>query len=151
MKVEIDLGEEQLKLLDESMSNLLENLTEEQKTKILSDYITNKFNNIEEETTNYYGRKENCLTDFGKQLVDNLQNKITKVVSDKVLENESAKKIINDSVNAVVENIDEIVQKSITTYIVENLFLSESKMIDTVSRMVYQATNDLRGEIYNRR
>lgn len=151
MKVEIDLGEEQLKLLDESMSNLLENLTEEQKTKILSDYITNKFNNIEEETTNYYGRKENCLTDFGKQLVDNLQNKITKVVSDKVLDNESAKKIINDSVNAVVENIDEIVQKSITTYIVENLFLSESKMIDTVSRMVYQATNDLRGEIYNRR
>lgn len=150
MKVEIDLGEDQLKLLDEDMTKLLESLSDKQKTKILSDYILNQFDKMETTYKDNWGRDETVLSEFGKQLVRGLQEKIVEVVTTNILENEVAKRIVQENVDAVVKNLDSIIQSSITKYVIENVFTSKERLYDTTCKAIQETTNNLRSEIYRR-
>lgn len=128
MKVELDLSALQLKMLDESMTKLLENLTDEQKMTIVSNYINHKFDVMEEKNSlnynscaAYYRNDETNLSAFGKELVSSLQGKITETVSKMVMEHENYNKIIEKNTTEVINKLPDILEKAISNHVAETL------------------------------
>ena len=152
MKVELDLSALQLKMLDESMTKLLENLSEEQKMTIVSNYINHKFDNLEvksnfyNDSASYYRNSETELTKFGKELIFSLQEKITKTVSEMVMEHENYNKIIEENTEKIIKKLPEILEKAISNYIAENICTSKDKIYD----VVHSEINDIRYRMMNR-
>lgn len=121
MKVELDLSAIQLKMLDESMTNLLENLSEEQKMTLISNYINYKFDKLTYEFQNSWGSKETKLSDFGNALIDCLQGKIVETVSEKTMQHENYKKIIEENIAEVIKKLPNILEEAISKHAAETL------------------------------
>ena len=132
MKVELDLSALQLKMLDESMTKLLENLSEEQKMTIVSNYINHKFDALEYEFQNSWGSKETKLSEFGQKIVTCLQEKITETVSTMVMEHENYQKIIDENTEKIINKLPEILEKAMSKHIAENICTSKEKIYDAV-------------------
>ncbi len=150
MKVELDLSAEQLNALDSEMTNLLKNLTEEQKISILQTYFLYEFRNIRYAEKSEYGyyRKDD-LTDFGKAVINGLQNKITDSISEKILEDENLKKEITDIQEKVLKELPNTINKAITKYIVDNLFTDKKEITMIAEGITYNAFAQRANNYYN--
>lgn len=148
MKVELDLSEEQLKGLDEDLTLVLKNLSEEQKISIIQAYLIDKFNKFEYTYTTSWGSKETKISDFGKQLIDGLQNKIEDSISNKILKDEKLKSFIKDTINNVEANLQNTIEKAISEYITENLFSNTDKIRYFIQEEFQSRRDPNTGRIY---
>lgn len=148
MKVELDLSEEQLKGLDEDLTSVLKNLSEEQKVSIIQAYLIDKFNKFEYTYTTSWGSKETKISDFGKQLIDGLQNKIEDSISNKILEDEKLKSFIKDTIDNVEANLQNTIEKAISEYITENLFSNTNKIRYFIQEEFQSRRDPNTGRIY---
>lgn len=148
MKVELDLSEEQLKGLDEDLTSVLKNLSEEQKISIIQAYLIDKFNKFEYTYTTSWGSKETKISDFGKQLIDGLQNKIEDSISNKILKDEKLKSFIKDTIDNVEANLQNTIEKAISEYITENLFSNTNKIRYFIQEEFQSRRDPNTGRIY---
>lgn len=148
MKVELDLSEEQLKGLDEGLTSVLKNLSEEQKISIIQAYLIDKFNKFEYTYTTSWGSKETKISDFGKQLIDGLQNKIEDSISNKILKDEKLKSFIKDTIDNVEANLQNTIEKAISEYITENLFSNTDKIRYFIQEEFQSRRDPNTGRIY---
>lgn len=148
MKVELDLSEEQLKGLDEDLTSVLKNLSEEQKILIIQAYLIDKFNKFEYTYTTSWGSKETKISDFGKQLIDGLQNKIEDSISNKILKDEKLKSFIKDTIDNVEANLQNTIEKAISEYITENLFSNTDKIRYFIQEEFQSRRDPNTGRIY---
>lgn len=142
MKIELDVSAEQLKELDKGLTNLLSTLSEEQQVQLIQGHLNKQFENLYNKSS-YYSNTE--LTDFGKNLIQGLQKQITNSVTDKILEQENVKKEIDEITRDVLNNLPDIIQQSITQYIVNNLFLNKQHIYDIANTTYWQNRNSERG------
>lgn len=141
MKVELDLSTEQLQELDKGLMELLITLTDEQKTEIVKNYLQYKMdNNFYKKSEGYYGGTSTQLTDFGKEVISGLQDKVSQNITDELFKDENIKERIQKTTSCIISNLDEIITKSLVTYITENLFknsYSVQQQIElTINRML---------------
>lgn len=148
MKVELDLSEEQLNGLDEDLTSVLKNLSEEQKISIIQAYLIDKFNKFEYTYTTSWGSKETKISDFGKQLIDGLQNKIEDSISNKILKDEKLKSFIKDTIDNVEANLQNTIEKAISEYITENLFSNTDKIRYFIQEEFQSRRDPNTGRIY---
>lgn len=148
MKVELDLSEEQLRGLDEDLTSVLKNLSEEQKISIIQAYLIDKFNKFEYTYTTSWGSKETKISDFGKQLIDGLQNKIEDSISNKILKDEKLKSFIKDTIDNVEANLQNTIEKAISEYITENLFSNTDKIRYFIQEEFQSRRDPNTGRIY---
>lgn len=148
MKVELDLSEEQLNGLDEDLTSVLKNLSEEQKISIIQAYLIDKFNKFEYTYTTSWGSKETKISDFGKQLIDGLQNKIEDSISNEILKDEKLKSFIKDTIDNVEANLQNTIEKAISEYITENLFSNTDKIRYFIQEEFQSRRDPNTGRIY---
>lgn len=140
MKVELDLSSEQLTALDNSLVDLISSLNEDQKIDIVKTYINFQFNKLYEKQKNYYGREEDRLSQFGEDLIKGLQRQIDESITETIMSDENLKKVLDDEINDITSNLKNIVDKAITTYVVDKLFCSK----DNIQNMIHASIYELR-------
>ena len=118
MEIRLDLSTEQLAYLDKDLTVLLKELTDEQKIEILKAYMINKFENWE--TKNSWG--STVLTDFAKEIIKGLQEKICDSITEDVLQDENLKKAMKEVTKQVKKELGHTIEAGIINYIVSNLF-----------------------------
>ena len=101
MEIRLDLSTEQLAYLDKDLTVLLKELTDEQKIEILKAYMINKFEHWE--TKNSWGNT--VLTDFAKEIVNGLQEKICDAITEDVLQDENLKKAMKEVTEQVKKEL----------------------------------------------
>lgn len=142
MKVELDLSTEQLQELDKGLMNLLTSLNDEQKTQIVKEYLNNQMNNnFYKESSGYYSSSRQ-LTDFGKEVIDGLKDKVAQNITDDLLQNEELTKKIESTTDYVKKNIDEVIIESLVTHIVNNLFNSRNSIQSQIEMTVNSMLNN---------
>lgn len=138
MKIELEVNSDQLKLLDSGLKELLLNLTEEQKIELLQNYIDKQLENFRVlKQHSYWGStSEYEYTDFGKQVIDGLRDKIADCITDDVLNKPEIKEYMGSIVNDMKQDLPEIIQKSIIQYIINNLF-TDKVGIEHICTQIY--------------
>ena len=139
MKIELEVSAEQLKELDKGLNNLLLNLNEEQQVQLIQGYLNKQFQDLYEKDS-YWSNTE--LKDLGKQLIQGLQEQISKSITDKLLEQENVKKEMDEITQKVLDTLPDIIPKAITEYIVGNLFQNRGE-INTMINTVYWETKNI--------
>ena len=129
MEIRLDLSTEQLAYLDKDLTVLLKELTDEQKIEILKAYMINKFEKWE--TKNYWGNT--VLTDFAKEIINGLQEKICDAITEDVLQDENLKKAMKEVIEQVKKDLGHTIEVGIINYIVSNLFNNK----EDIEKMVY--------------
>lgn len=143
MKIEIDVDSNQLQLLDTSLKEFLLSLNDEQKIKLIENYIFLKFDNVfyKDEVSLYSNSRK--LSDFGNSLIDGLQEKINKSITNKIMENSEIQNLINNSIDETEKNMNTIISNAITTYIINNLFCKPEKLKDNILMNTQTMINDM--------
>ena len=137
MKVELDLSAEQLNLLDENLKDCLLSLTDSQKIDIIKNYMDNQLENFREPKRNGWGDTKYEYSDFGKQMIEGLQDKLKDSLQKTALENEEIKNYMNETIEWLKENISKIMQEAISKYIIENLFYNKSELENKVRGVIW--------------
>lgn len=153
MKVELDLSSDQLRYLDNSLTELVKNLTEEQQITILNNYMQTQMENliIKDRGINYYSSSSSTtLTELGQHLVNELQARIADAITDKILETEDIKKLMEDYTKQVIDNLPSTVIKSINNYVVDQIFLSKDRIQDILTQQSYKLKNEIYSALHNR-
>lgn len=136
MKVELDLSAEQLQELDNGLINLIKTLSEDQKTEIVKSYLLNKMDeNFYEQTNSFYSSKQ--LTDFGKTVVDGLREKVADNITNDILSNKDLIDKMNEIIEYTTKDLSEIIEKSITKYIVDNLFSNKYMIEEQIRQTIW--------------
>ena len=149
MKVELELTEQQLKELDNGLNNLLQNLSEKQKLEIVKAYMIKQFDGIYYEKIDTWGCTRTELTDFGRTLIKELQDKITQAASDKIIEQLLENKEINNCIKLVEKDLPQIIEKSISQYIVDNLFRNKNDLQQQIYEIIYKYRMENNSTNYN--
>ena len=153
MKVELDLSSDQLRYLDNSLTELVKNLTEEQQITILNNYMQTQMENliIKNKSTNFYSSSSSTtLTELGQHLVNGLQARIADAITDKILETEDIKKLMEDYTKQVIDNLPSTIMKSINSYVVDQIFLSKDRMQNILTQQSYELKNEIYSALHNR-
>jgi hypothetical protein len=145
MKIELEVSAEQLKELDKGLNNLLLNLNEEQQVQLIQGYLNKQFQDLYEKDS-YWSNTE--LTDFGKQLIQGLQEQISKSITDKLLEQENVKKEMDEITQKVLDTLPDIIPKAITEYIVGNLFQNRGEINTMINTVYWENKNIERNNNY---
>lgn len=145
MKIELEVSAEQLKELDKGLNNLLLNLNEEQQVQLIQGYLNKQFQDLYEKDS-YWSNTE--LTDFGKQLIQGLQEQISKSVTSKLLEQENVKKEMDEITQKVLDTLPDIIPKAINEYIVGNLFQNKGKISTMINTIYWENKNIERNNNY---
>lgn len=136
MKVELDLSTEQLQELDKGLLDLLKTLNDDQKVQLIRAYLENKMDeNLYIKHDSYYNSKE--LSSFGKEIFDGLQERIKDSIIDRLFDNEDLQSDLNDIVNRLKKNLYEIVESSISSYIINNLFTHQSDLQQQIQQTIW--------------
>ena len=144
MKVELDLSTEQLQELDKGLLDLLKTLNDDQKVQLIKAYLENKMDeNLYIKKDSFYSSKE--LSSFGKEVFDGLQERIKDSITDRLFDNEDLQSDLNDIVNRLKKNLYEIVESSISSYIINNLFTHQSDLQQQIQQTIW--TMRSRGEL----
>lgn len=139
MKVELDLSTTQLEELDKSLTSLMENLTEEQQVEIIKSYINFQFDKLEYSYhDDYWNRDKKEISEFGKKLIEGLQNQIVNSISEEIMKDENLRSFIQETVDGIIKDLPDIIETSITRYIVDNLFSSRSNIDEQIRQTLYQ-------------
>lgn len=120
MEVKIEMDSTQLQLLDTNLKEFILSLNDEQKTKLVQDYMFSKFDDLFYEKVSYSSDKR--LSNFGQSVVKGLQEKINESVLDKIMENPEIQNILDTSINEVEKNMKDIISNAISEYVLKNLF-----------------------------
>lgn len=140
MKVELDLSAEQLQELDNGLMNLIKTLSEDQKTEIVKSYLQNKMDeNFYSKQDSIYSSKQ--LSNFGKEVVEGLREKVANNITDDILSNEDLKNKMNEIIEYIIRNLQEIIEQSISKYIVDNLFASKYMLDEQIKRTIWDMKN----------
>lgn len=140
MKVELDLSAEQLQELDNGLMNLIKTLSEDQKTEIVKSYLQNKMDeNFYSKQDSIYSSKQ--LSNFGKEVVEGLREKVADNITDDILSNEDLKNKMNEIIEYIIINLQEIIEQSISKYIVDNLFASKYMLDEQIKRTIWDMKN----------
>lgn len=153
MKVELDLSSDQLRYLDNSLTELVKNLTEEQQITILNNYMQTQMENliIKNKSTNFYSSSSSTtLTELGQHLVNGLQARVADAITDKILETEDIKKLMEDYTKQVIDNLPSTIMKSINSYVVDQIFLSKDRMQDILTQQSYELRDEIYSALHNR-
>lgn len=153
MKVELDLSSDQLRYLDNSLTELVKNLTEEQQITILNNYMQTQMESliIKNKSTNFYSSSSSTtLTELGQHLVNGLQARIAGAITDKILETEDIKKLMEDYTKQVIDNLPSTIMKSINSYVVDQIFLSKDRMQDILTQQSYELRDEIYSALHNR-
>lgn len=136
MKIELEVDSEQLKLLDSGLKDLLTGLTEEQQVQLLQNYINNQLEGFRKrkETTYWRAEPEYEYTNFGKQVIDGLQDRIQESITQSILDKPTVQEYINETIQQVEQKLPEIIEKSIIQYAVDNLFSNKQEIFDICLR-----------------
>ena len=125
MKIELEISNTQLETLDKDLTTFLSTLTDDQKLTLLGKYLEHQFQDIYRNSS--WGNRE--LTDFGREIVENLRNKISDLyVENYYLNNKELKAELDKYVETIKSNIPSIVKNAIAEYITNNLFNSTSEI-----------------------
>lgn len=144
MKVELDLSTEQLQELDKGLLDLLKTLNDDQKVQLIKAYLENKMDeNLYIKHDSFYSSKE--LSSFGKEIFDGLQERIKDSITDRLFDNEDLQSDLNDIVNRLKKNLYEIVESSISSYIINNLFTHQSDLQQQIQQTIWSMRS--RGEL----
>ena len=153
MKVELDLSSDQLRYLDNSLTELVKNLTEEQQITILNNYMQTQMENliIKNKSTNFYSSSSSTtLTELGQHLVNGLQARIADAITDKILETEDIKKLMEDYTKQVIDDLPSTIIKSINSYVVDQIFLSKDRIQDILTQQSYELRDEIYSALHNR-
>lgn len=153
MKVELDLSSDQLRYLDNSLTELVKNLTEEQQITILNNYMQTQMENliIKNKSTNFYSSSSSTtLTELGQHLVNELQARIADAITDKILETEDIKKLMEDYTKQVIDDLPSTIIKSINSYVVDQIFLSRDRIQDILTQQSYELRDEIYSALHNR-
>lgn len=136
MKIELEVNSEQLKLLDSGLKDLLTGLTEEQQVQLLQNYINNQLEGFRKrkETTYWRAEPEYEYTDFGKQVIDGLQDRIQEGITQSILDKPTVQEYINETIQQVEQKLPEIIEKAIIQYTVDNLVSNKQEIFDICLR-----------------
>lgn len=136
MKIELEVNSEQLKLLDSGLKDLLTGLTEEQQVQLLQNYINNQLEGFRKrkETTYWRADPEYEYTDFGKQVIDGLQDRIQEGITQSILDKPTVQEYINETIQQVEQKLPEIIEKAIIQYTVDNLVSNKQEIFDICLR-----------------
>lgn len=145
MKIELEVSAEQLKELDKGLNNLLLNLNEEQQVQLIQGYLNKQFQNLYEKDS-YWSNTE--LTVFGKELIQGLQEQISKSVTSKLLEQENVKKEMDEITQKALDTLPDIIPKAITEYIVGNLFQNKGEINTMINNIYWEHRNIERNNNY---
>ena len=141
MKVELDLSTEQLENLDKGLTELLGNLTDEQKVSVIQTYLNEKFDKFynEHNSISYYS--SSCskeLSEFGRKLISGLQDKISNSISKEMLDNKDLKENLDMIVTDITSHMYDIVKNSLSTYIINNLFTNKETILTIMQSYINQ-------------
>lgn len=145
MKIELEVSAEQLKELDKGLNNLLLNLNEEQQVQLIQGYLNKQFQNLYKKDS-YWSNTE--LTVFGKELIQGLQEQISKSVTSKLLEQENVKKEMDEITQKVLDTLPDIIPKAINEYIVGNLFQNKGEISTMINTIYWENKNIERNNNY---
>ena len=145
MKIELEVSAEQLKELDKGLNNLLLNLNEEQQVQLIQGYLNKQFQDLYEKDS-YWSNTE--LTVFGKELIQGLQEQISKSVTSKLLEQENVKKEMDEITQKVLDTLPDIIPKAINEYIVGNLFQNKGEISTMINTIYWENKNIERNNNY---
>lgn len=144
MKVELDLSTEQLQELDKGLLDLLKTLNDDQKVQLIKAYLENKMDeNLYIKKDSFYSSKE--LSSFGKEIFDGLQERIKDSITNELFNNEDLQLDLNDIVNRLKKNLYEIVESSISSYIINNLFRHQDDLQQQIQQTIWSMRS--RGEL----
>lgn len=140
MKVELDLSAEQLQELDNGLMNLIKTLSEDQKTEIVKSYLQNKMDeNFYSKQDSIYSSKQ--LSNFGKEVVEGLREKVANNITDDILSNKDLTDKMDEITKYIIRNLQEIIEQSISKYIVDNLFASKYMLDEQIKRTIWDMKN----------
>lgn len=145
MKIELEVSAEQLKELDKGLNNLLLNLNEEQQVQLIQGYLNKQFQDLYEKDSYWSNTK---LTAFGKELIQGLQEQISKSVTSKLLEQENVKKEMDEITQKVLDTLPDIIPKAINEYIVGNLFQNKGEISTMINTIYWENKNIERNNNY---
>lgn len=145
MKIELEVSAEQLKELDKGLNNLLLNLNEEQQVQLIQGYLNKQFQDLYKKDS-YWSNTE--LTVFGKELIQSLQEQISKSITSKLLEQENVKKEMDEITQKVLDTLPDIIPKAITEYIVGNLFQNKGEINTMINNIYWEHRNIERNNNY---
>ena len=140
MKVELDLSAEQLQELDNGLTNLIKTLSEDQKTEIVKSYLQNKMDeNFYSKQDSIYSSKQ--LSNFGKEVVEGLREKVADNITDDILSNKDLTDKMDEITKYIIRNLQEIIEQSISKYIVDNLFANKYMLDEQIRRTIWDMKN----------
>lgn len=140
MKVELDLSAEQLQELDNGLMNLIKTLSEDQKTEIVKSYLQNKMDeNFYSKQDSIYSSKQ--LSNFGKEVVEGLREKVADNITNDILSNKDLTDEMDEIIEYIIRNLQEIIEQSISKYIVDNLFASKYMLDEQIKRTIWDMKN----------
>lgn len=145
MKIELEVSAEQLKELDKGLNNLLLNLNEEQQIQLIQGYLNKQFQDLYKKDS-YWSNIE--LTAFGKELIQGLQEQISRSVTSKLLEQENVKKEMDEITQKVLDTLPDIIPKAINEYIVGNLFQNKGEISTMINTIYWENKNIERNNNY---
>ena len=146
MKIELEIKDTQLEALDKDLTTFLSTLDDDQKLTLLGKYLETQFRGIYS-FDNSWGQK--TLTDFGRQIINGLQNKIANVyIENYYLNNEELKTKLDEYVENIKKELPNVIREAIANYITNNLFSSTSEISYMINQGIYQRISEMRESKY---
>ena len=146
MKIELEIKDTQLEALDKDLTTFLSTLTDDQKLTLLGKYLETQFRGIYS-FDNSWGQK--TLTDFGRQIINGLQNKIANVyIENYYLNNEELKTKLDEYVENIKKELPNVIREAIANYITNNLFNSTNEISYMIQNGISQHISEMRESRY---
>ena len=146
MKIELDIKDTQLEVLDKDLTTFLSTLDDDQKLTLLSKYLETQFRGIYS-FDNSWGQK--TLTDFGRQIINGLQGKIANAyIENYYLNNEELKAKLDEYVENIKKELPNVIREAIANYITNNLFNSTSEISYMIQNGISQHISEMRESRY---
>ena len=76
-----------------------------------------------------------------KEVVEGLREKVADNITDDILSNEDLKNKMNEIIEYIIRNLQEIIEQSISKYIVDNLFASKYMLDEQIRRTIWDMKN----------
>lgn len=137
MKIELEIDAEKLELLDTNLTDLLSNLSAEQKTEIIKSYLLHQFDKWEIVTTTSWGTKQSSLSTFANEIISGLKDAIREDIFKEVMLDPSFVEQIGTLSKEIKEDFPNIVREAICNYVADNLFANKHSVRD----QIYQELN----------
>ena len=146
MKIELEINNTQLEALDKDLTTFLSTLTDDQKLTLLGKYLETQFRGIYD-FDNSWGQK--TLTEFGKKIINGLQDKIANAyIENYYLNNEELKAKLDEYTENIKKELPNVIREAIANYITNNLFSSTNEISYMIQNGISQYMSEMRESRY---